>query len=156
MRKVCIVILTIALLSTVSPAFALIQAWRLGSVGQDSVANTKCLSVSIATTAHYMTFESPMGTDYQVTAGHTLYITKVFVQGTAAGYGPSFGYGDNGVADGVAAPTNWVQLTRIFAIQDSAKTWDWDVIIAIPAGKYPCALSLGVFSCTVFGVEVEN
>ena len=132
-----------------------IQAFRLGSVGQDSITNVKVMAAHPLSTDYYMTFEYPIGTDFVVTAGYTLYMTKIIFYPDGAGVGPIIGYGDNGVASGAAAPTNWVQITQ--AIPGLATGQEYDIFVPIPAGKYPCMKNFaGVTRATIYGVEIAN
>ena len=154
MKKICTVVLMVALLGVVIPAFGAIQAFKLGSIGQNSIDNVKLMVSSATSENNYMTFESPVGTDYSVPAGYTLYMSKIVIR-SAAGGGYYLGYGDNGVANGVAAPTNWVQLTGSYSV---ANYGEFDTFIAIPTGKYPCAKAAHVYgvSVTAIGVEIAN
>jgi len=132
-----------------------IQIFRLGSVGQDSVNNTKVAAAAPTDTSRYMTLEFPVGTDFQVTAGYTLYITRVIVTGVA-NVTAIIGYGDDGVADGAAAPTNAVRLTSTLG-GTTTNAGIYDVLIPIPAGKYPFAFSNnGAIYVTLFGVEIAD
>ena len=157
MKRICVVVLMVALLSVVSPAFALIQAFRLGAVGQDTLAGTVSAGASIITTDYYKTFESPYGTDYQVTAGHTLYITKiVWACDTAGRQIRNLGYADNGVGEQAAAPTNTVEVIQSL-FGDARITYSLEGLWKIPAGKYPYmnAYSANVMMM-IFGIEVAN
>lgn len=155
MRKICVVVLIIALLSAGSPVFATIQAFKLGAVGQDSVTNTKVMCAYSTDDVRYMTLESPVGTDYVVTAGYTLYMTFVIPNPSTAGHGIVVGYGNDGVADGTSAPTGWVQLTE--RLYGSNTGVGWQVLIPIPAGKYPCIKAVGgACRATIFGLEIAN
>jgi len=139
----------------------MIQAFRMGAVGQNSVTNVKWLTATGLTNNanYYMTMERPVETDYRVTAGYTLYITKLFYQSSTNGDVIRIGYGDTPVAYGSSAPTNFVQLSDGFACESSAKTSEFDVMLAIPAEKYPCVKIGGAgatqqFQCV--GVEIAN
>ena len=73
----------------------MIQAFKLGSVGQDTLTNVKYASAKATEDNGYMTLEKPVGTDYQVTAGYTLNITRVLFANESAGAGFEIGYGDD-------------------------------------------------------------
>lgn len=160
MKKICVVVLMVALLSVVSPAFALIQAFRLGSVGQDSLDNVKTIHAAVNVINNYMTFEFPIGTDYQVTAGYTCYLSKVLFRSSTTGDAFVLGYGDTAVALGAAAPTNFVQVTEVFASANDTELFNFDIIVPIPAGKYPCMKSFAatpqMVRVQLYGVEIVN
>jgi hypothetical protein len=109
-----------------------------------------------------MTFESPVGTDYQVPASNTFYITKLDVHGIGNNNTLAvIGYGDNGVADGTTAPTNAVEVTGQYYSSGTEDVAQLSVLIPIPAQKYPYvkaptgAASNGV-SVTAYGIEVAD
>lgn len=135
-----------------------IRAYKLGALGQDDLTGVKCLSAILAAAApNYMTLEYPTGTDYQVPAGKTFYITKMDFHGNATDQHAIIliGYGDDGVADGAAAPTNFKALTANYYVNLASNTTPFDVIIPIPAEKYPCIkISVGTCAITVYGIEV--
>ena len=92
------------------------------------------------TASRYDTFESPRGTDYVVPAGQTLYITLLVGRpDTDATLNQiEIGYGDDGVANSITAPTTPVV---VFAASWEATETDLprftNLTIPIPAGKYP-------------------
>lgn len=135
-----------------------VRAYKLGALGQDELTGIKCLAATTAGAGpNYMTFEYPVGTDYQVTSGTTFYITKLdvsAVQGEDARV--TIGYGDNGVADGTTTPTNLVLLTAFYSVRTTSPTLEFNVIIPIPQQKYPCIKqTLGTaLAVTVYGIQV--
>ena len=136
-----------------------IQAFRLGSVGQDTINNVKTGHATSGTNNNYMTFEFPIGTDYQVTAGYTFLITKILFRHSGTGAAFYLGYGDTGVADGASAPTNFVQVTQLFAAANNLELFEYDIFVPIPAGKYPCikcAAASGTVYVQIYGIEVAN
>ena len=135
-----------------------IQAFRLGSVGQDSLTGVKYAVAYIAAGDNYKTLESPVGTDYQVTAGYTLYITKiVWGSSTAGSQIKQFGYGDDGIAEGAAAPTNAVVLIPFFLQGSTTALAELEGIWTIPSGKYPYfQANTALSGFIIFGVEIAN
>ena len=135
-----------------------VRAYKLGALGQDDLTGIKTLAANANGTDHYMTFESPVGTDYVVSAGSTFYITKAQLVCSAAGAGFVIGYGDDGVGEGAVAPTNWVQLTERLKEQTATFWNDIDLIVPIPSGKYPCLKSIGnvIHYVTAYGIEVGD
>jgi len=157
MKKILFIILALLIATKV---YADVRAYRLGSVGQDSLDGVRMAAAS-PTTTNYMTFESPIGTDLQVTSGYTFYITRIDLKATSSTNPCSviIGYGDDGVANGAAAPTNWVAKTSQYVVVAGDSTQQFDVIIPIPSEKYPCALAAGVGNgalVNIYGIEVAN
>src|SRR3990167_4433219 len=118
-------------------------AYKLGALGQDSVSGIKNLAGTVSG-SNYMTLETPVGTDYQVPAGKTFYITKLdLTRLSGNGAQVKIGYGDSGVAHGTVSPTKYVALTSTYHIGGSAtQTLAFEIIIPIPAQKYPCIYSI--------------
>jgi hypothetical protein len=115
--------------------------WQVGG-GWSRSANGVALvsSTTPVTGGRYDSLESPRGTDYQVPAGQTLYITN-WIGTPQMASGSSFtleiGYGDTAVNNSVAAPT-----TPIVVYAVSWRTADGPPVnrstwIEVPAGKYP-------------------
>lgn len=115
------------------------RIFRLGDVLTDTVADLQTGLALITATGRYMTFETPQGTDYTVAGSVTLYIGKIQVRGTAAATAFEIGYGDDGVADGVAAPTNPVIISKIFYVLTTNVEQEFNVVLEVPTGKLPFA-----------------
>ena len=143
-----------------------IQAFKLGSLGQDSVTGVKSATVWINGADRCMSFVNPAininsssGTAYQVTAGTTLYITELTLThypGAGAAAYIRIGYGDTTVADGTLTPTNMVVITGMYHLFNTEPvSRNLPVLIQIPAEKYPCAItSTAAISCSFYGIEV--
>ena len=155
------ILLIIGILLLVTKAYADVRAYRLGSVAQDSLTGVEVLA-SAPDGGHYMTFETPVGTDYVVPASTTFYITKMDLKARtiAEGVSVEIGYGDDGVASGAAAPTNYVAMTGSYTTKDADSTLQFNILVPIPTGKYPCARSTAGASndaeVTVYGIEVAD
>ena len=153
--SILVLVLMFGLYST--SAFALIQAFRLGAVGQDSVAGTVYATSEITTGGEWETMESPVGTDVQVTAGYTLYITKIiwFAQ-TAGTQILEIGYADNAVAEGSIALTNGKVM--IGTLRGDANTmYTITGLWKIPASKYLYMKSIvNNVTIMIFGVEIAD
>lgn len=137
-----------------------VRAYKLGSLGQDDLTGIQMVAAYMTapgSTAGYMTLENPVGTDYQVPAGQTYYITSlhISVTDTTAINVVRVGYGDNGVSEGASAPTNYVELTGSFSTGNKG-TLELNVLIPIPAQKYPCMrIVTGTpSSLTAYGIVV--
>ena len=129
-------------------------AFKIGSLVQDSVAGLKALA-AFATATNYMTLEIPVGTDYQVPVGKTFYITKVSYSVSTANEHVIIGYGDTGIPDQAAPPTNYVALTAYLQAPAAYTIYERDLFLAIPAQKYPCvkAGTAGLYAL-IHGIEV--
>ena len=113
------------------------------------------MSAGVTAPGRYMTFESPVGTDYQVPAGKTFYITKIICSDVSASSGFYLGYGDTGVAEGAAAPVNYQRLTGVTHVNTAYYSYPFDVCIPIPANKFPVmAGSAAASQVTLYGVEI--
>ena len=120
------------------------RLYKAGSAATDTPGDVIQLAVNL-TESQYMTAEAPVGTDYPVTAGKTLYITKLIWKSDGAGATFGIGYGDDGVAAGASAPTTPVNRTSslVFACAAADTTYSEDVFIPIPAEKYPYIYTSG-------------
>lgn len=137
--------------------------FKVGSGATDNPSNIVTITAPTSKgTADYETMEFPVGTDYQVPSGKTLYITKLIVSANAASADFAIGYGDTGVANGVTAPTNFVQITpnRMYPFKyvngsgSSGVTTEHDVWIPIPQLKFPCARSNGTAGAYVTAIGI--
>jgi len=137
---------------------ATIRAFSFGSMATDDVTEVEMACIPAqCTVGNYGTLENPVGTDYQVAAGKTFYITMIHIDPTV-NHVIHLGYGDDGVAaDSAAAPTNWVVL-GFFAPPGSGASPNISTLVKIPAQKYPCvrcasgANNLDIFN--VYGYEI--
>lgn len=133
------------------------RVYKIGSGVTDVPGDIKTGFVLTTALNNYMTFESVLGTDLQVTAGKTLYITRLHYFGNTISQNFWIGYGDTGVGDGAPAPTNPVQVTRRFANLVAQEEMSLDVFIPIPAEKFPvCRRVLGANEhyVQIEGVEI--
>lgn len=119
------------------------KGYRIGSLAQDDETGIKFITANALAAGHYCTLEFPVGTDYQVPAGKTFYITKILYSAHVAGGGVLLGYGDDGVASGVAAPTNPVRLTALIMARLADEEYNSDLFIPVPAEKYPFIFTFG-------------
>ena len=107
---------------------------------------------------NYMTFESPSGTDFQVTTSKTLKITRVIMMGVANNMA-IIGYGDDGVANGAGAPTNPIYVigdadTSPLMVTTANQTYAFDLYAEIPAQKYPFVrVDQGAGNIYIIGIE---
>ena len=116
----------------------------------------------------YMTFESPVGTDYQVPASKSLDILKVSFKSLAAGHWVALGYGDDAVAPGNTEPTTAVYFNAKGAATNAVGIYvtvtvnvaiEYKILNTVPASKYPHmanGTSTGAnndIDCILVGVE---
>lgn len=133
------------------------MATSFRAVGADG-GTPKMIFATTGAVDNYMTFESPVGTDYSVPVGKTFKVTRLFV---FAAYGIALGYADDGVADGAAAPTTPVYLIGSATIgvvpvyTAIGPTNGIDIYFEIPADKYPFVRqkTAGTVSTILIGVE---
>lgn len=110
---------------------------KLGAAVTDVPADVVCASAFLTAINRYMTFEVPCGTDYVVPAGKTLRITLVQFDYSGAWAKVRFGYGDDAVAEGAAAPSNPIFLTHgLMSLGTTARS-EAKCSYDVPAGKYP-------------------
>jgi hypothetical protein len=109
----------------------------MGNVVTDDVTELKYGSV-VVSSAQYMTFESAPGTDYQVTAGKTLVITKLTVTSRGANAENTIGSSTAGCPDQAAAPAGWAADTNhLFAMPTAYQTFDIPCHIEIASARFP-------------------
>lgn len=114
-----------------------IQALRIGSAVSDDASDFIVFTTG-QLAADYDTLESPSGTNYQVTAGKTLYIVKIQFIPAGANGKITLSYGDDAVDASATPPTNEVVLIDQLWGLTAGVVYEWDVLAAIPAAKYPC------------------
>ena len=129
-------------------------AFKLGTVVKDAVTGLKQIN-ALVTQAQYMTLESVVGTDYQVPAGKTFYMTRVMFATTSADSGIQIGYGTAGVPSQAGAPAGAVICTANFHSKVSYTPVTYDLLIPCPENTYPFVYALiSVASVQIFGIEV--
>jgi len=117
------------------------RVFKLGAAATDTPGDLVAIISTPGASSKYMTAEAPLGTDYSVPASKTLYITRIGILVDGAGNAAYFGYGDDGVASGAAAPTNWKQLSNKLSSDLAGRVVYHDVAFTVPTGKFPCFLS---------------
>jgi len=131
-----------------------IKGFRIGSLVQDTDAGIKGLWAS-QTGGNYCTFQSPVGTYYQVPTGKKFIITKIIYHGEGAGVCILIGYGDNAV-NGGSPPTNYVYLSKDIRGVTAWLEYTIDCYFEVPAGKYPFYKAESQNSVVHgFGVEID-
>lgn len=137
--------------------FNMSRVIRVGTIGSDTIGEARSMTAQATGGVNYMTLESIVGTDYQVPSGKTFYITKLILAPTSTASKCRLGYGDTGVANGAAAPTNAVDLTNSsqFSCTDNTTVVYDNLFFAIPSLKYPYVKSdQQSATVTIFGIEV--
>jgi len=131
------------------------QAFRVGSLAQDGTTGlVKCFATA-AGTSNYMSFETVLNSDYQITAGKTFILTRIYSNSSVAASAFYIGYADNGVPTGVGAPTNPIIVSQTIRMAAAAVTYPLNVLIQMPAGKFPFVFSVANdIGITFEGVEI--
>jgi len=127
-------------------------AFRVGSLGQDAVTGIKCL-YSFPASSYYDCVKIA-SVNYQVTAGKTLYITKLMLTVSVTASYLIIGYGDNAIDNAVTVPTNWKVMTSRLPLVLADQIQSFDVFIPIPATKYAHVYTSAGGSATIFGIEL--
>jgi len=128
-------------------------AFRIGSVAQDTTTGLKGLWAG-QNAGSYMTFQSPVGTYYQVPTGKKFIITKIVYHGEGANVQIRIGYGDDTTNSG-SPPTNAVYLVQFLSGVTAFLEYSIDCYFEVPEGKYPFYKAESQNSVVhIFGVEV--
>ena len=133
-----------------------VRVFKIGSGVTDTPADIIIGGVNIGGGANFMTLESPIGTDIQVAAGKTLFITRLHVTTAVAATIFRIGYGDDGVPDQAGAPTASVNVTFNFRIKNANDRDVIDLFVPIPAGKFPWIKldTVAAFFLNAEGIEI--
>lgn len=113
------------------------RAFVFGSGRTDTASELRSGFANPTTVNNYMTFESPVGTDVQVAAGATLYISRLIFFNVSATSRFSLGYGDTGVPNQSTAPTNSVVVIGSIVVKTGLLEESLDISYQIPADKFP-------------------
>ena len=122
------------------------------------------MNVAMSGANTFMSFESPVGTDYTVPANKKLELFKLQWQGAVTATYLTFGYGDDGVANGTSAPTALVRQIGSgntgspLVVDVVARLYEASVYASVPADKIPMVNknnTNGLFSVQAYGVEVD-
>ena len=102
--------------------------------------------------SYYMTFESPVGTDYVVPTGKTFKVTRILA--AFGGSILSLGHGTEGIPSQAAGPAGQVILIGGNFAYPTTAVYGLDIYLEIPAGKYPY-VQQGIANnwCILFGIE---
>ena len=126
----------------------------IGSMALDSYEDVKNL-YGVGNADRYTSYQNPVGTYYQVPTGKKLVITGLCYCGSSIAARCSIGYGDDTKDNDAAAPTNFIDVSGEFTSYIAYKFEKIEILIEIPALKYPCMKILGdTVRCRILGVEV--
>ena len=132
-----------------------IQVAKIGELGTDQVDDIVLLSAN-PSAGKYKTFESPVSTNYQVPAGKKLDLLRLLGCHLTGCGGVMIGYGDDVVNNSSSPPTNFVPIFMSIQTKLSPDMVDIPIFSQVPAGKYPCAKSLGQEEyINVWGLKVS-
>lgn len=119
------------------------RLFKIGPGATDTYTDLISLYGGTGGSGNYQTPESPGAVDYQVPTGKVLVITRIAWTTDTANAGIYIGYGDNGVADGAVAPTNFLYMDTSPRSSTANHTQVYDCALRVPAGKYPCLYQVG-------------
>lgn len=136
----------------------MVTGFTAGSYGSDLPDGIRSLLAETSAANLFTTLQSPEGTNYQVPAGKTFFITKIIWTGTAIGNAVVIGYGDSAVVNSATPPTNPQNVTGstigVFKIRVANEVLRENLMIAIPVGKFPFIKSIGgAVSVQIEGIE---
>lgn len=130
------------------------RLYKLGSLAQDTRTGLKVLFKTVMKD-DFDTVQYPLGTDYQVPAGKTLYISTVLFYGDTAKTIMRVLYGDDVVTASATPPTNPVYITPFYTVLVSGEDHHHETLIEVPAGKYPAfEFQVGGGVAEIQGVEI--
>tara|TARA_Y100000310_G_scaffold316249_1_gene367720 strand:- start:637 stop:1092 length:456 start_codon:yes stop_codon:yes gene_type:complete len=121
-------------------AIMVVAMWARTAGVETTVSLTTSPAQATITAGRYDTLENPRGTDYQVPAGETLYIDRFLgLPQVAAGSNVyvEIGYGEDGVGDSAAAPTNAVAVSAFTWVSANGAPEVLEVYAPIPSAMYP-------------------
>ena len=135
--------------------------WISGAAGRLDAGNPNAMAALVnsqdtLTAARFDSFESPRGTDYQVPANTTLYITEVVGRPNDAASTTEIvriGYGDTAVNNSTAAPTNALVVCAYTLESSDGPALPVGLFCPIPAGKFPFIQPSGAGNYQVTGEE---
>lgn len=128
----------------------------LGSIAIDTFEGVKTIHSDSAKDT-YSSFESPLGTYYQIPAGKIFHVGGALYSGDAVKTTICLGYGDDTVNDSVTPPTNNIELIHQIPVEVADRFYDVKFYIYVPAGKYPYIhCTDGAGSMLLLGVNEET
>jgi len=132
-----------------------VRVFKLGSSVTDTPADILRGSIGISVVNNYQTPLDSDGNDLQVSAGKTFHITRLWWNSVTATAQFAIGYGDDASVGG-AAPTNPVVSADNFIHNVANEIKVLDILIKIPATKFPVIQSLtaGALVVQIEGIEV--
>lgn len=113
------------------------RAFVVGSGRTDTIADVVSGSADLENADYYVSFQSPIGTAFQVASGKTLYITKLTWQGGNPNTGFVLGYGSSGIPEQAAPPAGDVVISPFFGGPVTRLQYSQDVFYTVPQNMYP-------------------
>jgi len=124
----------------------------------------KVLNVALSGTNTYMTFESPVTTDYSVPTGKKFEAYRLGFYGAAADISFTLASGSNGVANGTTEPSDFIRYigsgtTGSYIINEVAnRLYSEPIYISVAADLFPAvqvSATNALKSATLYGVEID-
>jgi len=130
------------------------RLYKLGSLAQDTRTGLITLFKAVAKD-DFDTFQYPLGTNYQVPADKTLYITELVFWGDVAKTIVRILYGDDVVTASAAPPTNPVYISPFHGEPVADIDHHHETFIWVPEGKYPAVeMQVGSGAVEIHGLEI--
>ncbi len=130
------------------------RLYKLGSLAQDTRTGLTTLFKALAKD-DFDTLQYPLGTNYQVPAGKTLYITEIVFAGDTAKTIMRVLYGDDVVTASAVPPTNPVYISPFHGAPVADVDHHHETFIYVPALKYPAVeFQVGIGVVEVHGLEI--
>lgn len=130
------------------------RLYKLGALAQDTITGLKVVFKAVIKD-DFDTLQYPLGTDYQVPADKTFYITSVRFDGDTAKTIMRVLYGDDVVTASATPPTNPVYISPFYVVLVSGEDHHHETLIQVPTGKYPAVeFQVGGGSVEIQGLEI--
>lgn len=130
------------------------RLYKLGALAQDHRTGLKTIFAAAAKDK-FSTLEQPLGTDYQVGANKSFYISSIIFYGDTAKTILRVLYGDDGVNESAVPPTNPVYITPFYQAPVVGEDHHHEILVEAPTGKYICIeAQVGAGVCEVQGIEI--
>jgi len=130
------------------------RLYKLGSLAQDTRTGLKTIFKAVLKD-DFDTLQFPLGTNYQVPAGKTFYISAIIFVGDTDKTIMRVLYGDDVVTASATPPTNAVYVTPFYKAPVMDIDHHHETLIEIPSLKYPAVeFQTGNGTVEIQGLEI--